>query len=362
MEKVKIVIAGVVVGILALVLVRYGNPPNMGFCIACFIRDIAGALGLHQAAKVQYLRPEIIGLVLGAFGAALATREFKTVGGAAALSRFVLGFFAITGFLVFLGCPLRMILRLASGDLNALLGLVGLVAGVATGVVLINRGYSLGRAQSQSSTGGYIFPALMAVLLIFALVKPAFILASKEGPGSMHAPLFLSLGAGLVVGILAQRSRLCMVGGIRDFILFRDTYLLTGFAMIFLTVLIGNLLLHKFNLGFANQPIAHTDGLWNFLGMALGGLASVLLGGCPLRQLVSAAEGNTDSAVTVLGMLTGAAVAHNFGLAATPQGVSSAGQAAVLISLAAVILFGLLSRPVAKAKAAMTDLDAATPE
>ncbi|MEW6193200.1 MAG: YedE family putative selenium transporter [Bacillota bacterium] len=361
MEKGKIIIAGVVVGILALILVKYGNPPNMGFCIACFLRDIAGALGLHQAAKVQYLRPEIIGLVLGAFGAALATREFKTVGGSAALTRFALGFFAIIGFLIFLGCPLRMILRLAGGDLNAVLGLAGLVAGISAGVALINRGYSLGRTQRQSSIGGYIFPALMVVLLTFALLQPAFVLASKEGPGSMHAPLVLSLVAGLVVGILAQRSRLCMIGGIRDFILFRDHYLLTGFAAIFFTVLLGNLLIGSFSAGFTNQPIAHADGLWNFLGMALGGLASVLLGGCPLRQLVAAAEGNTDSAVTILGMLVGAAVAHNFGLAATPQGVPAAGQITVLAGLAAVFVIGLLSRPVARAKReAAAGLDTAT--
>lgn len=166
----------------------------------------------------------------------------------------------------------------------------------------------------------------------------------------MHAPLALALAAGLIVGFLAQRSRLCLIGGIRDFVLFRDTYLLIGFAAVFATVLLGNLLMHSFNLGFANQPVAHTDGLWNFLGMALGGLACVLLGGCPLRQLVSAAEGNTDSALTVLGMLVGAATAHNFGLAASPQGVSPAGQVAVLGGLAVVFLIGAFSRSVSKVK------------
>ena len=37
--------------------------------------------------------------------------------------------------------------------------------------------------------------------------------------------------------------------------------------------------------------------------MALVGWGSVLLGGCPLRQLILAGEGNGDSAVTVLGMI-----------------------------------------------------------
>ena len=66
-----IILAGGVIGLLAPTLQKLGNPPNMGICVACFERDIAGALGLHRAAVVQYIRPEIIGLVLGATIAAL---------------------------------------------------------------------------------------------------------------------------------------------------------------------------------------------------------------------------------------------------------------------------------------------------
>ena len=61
-----IILAGLVTGALAAFLVKLGNPGNMGTCVACFERDIAGALGLHRAEVVQYIRPEIIGFVLGA--------------------------------------------------------------------------------------------------------------------------------------------------------------------------------------------------------------------------------------------------------------------------------------------------------
>jgi len=124
---------------------------------------------------------------------------------------------------------------------------------------------------------------------------------------------------------------------LRDFILFRDFYLLSGFVAILLVALAGNLALGSFNPGFENQPIAHSDGLWNFLGLALAGFASVLLGGCPLRQLISASEGNTDSVITVIGLIAGAAFAHNFGLAASARGVPAAGQIAVLIGFAVVL-------------------------
>ena len=71
-----IIIVGAFIGVLAALLQKLGNPGNMGICVACFDRDMAGALGLHRADVVQYLRPEILGFVLGALVAALLSRNF----------------------------------------------------------------------------------------------------------------------------------------------------------------------------------------------------------------------------------------------------------------------------------------------
>ena len=102
----------------------------------------------------------------------------------------------------------------------------------------------------------------------------------------------------------------------------------------------------SFTLGFENQPVAHTDALWNFLGMLLVGFASVLLGGCPLRQLILSGEGNTDSAVTSLGLLVGAAFCHNFALASSAAGPTPNGKVAVIIGIvvAVAIAFANLSQ------------------
>ena len=176
-ERVMMLVAGAAVGIVAVVLVLLGNPPNMGFCIACFERDVVGALGLHRAGPVQYLRPEILGIILGALGAALFAKEFRAHGGSSPATRFL-------------------------------------------------------------------------------------------------------------------------------------------------------------------------------LGMGLVGFGSVLLGGCPLRQLISAGGGSTDAAMAVFGMLAGAATAHNFGLAASPKGVPNAGKIAVILGLALCVVVGLLNRePLAKKNA-----------
>ena len=350
-ERIQIVIAGLIIGVIASLLVFFGNPSNMGFCIACFLRDTAGGLGLHRAAAVQYIRPEIIGLVLGSFGVALVKKEFSAKGGSAPVTRFVLSFFVMVGCLMFLGCPFRMILRLAGGDLNALLGLLGFALGILAGVFFLKRGYSLKRTYTQTKLDGVIFPVIQVVVFILLVAAPAFIFFTEAGggPGAKHAAVAISLIAGLIVGALAQRTRLCMVGGIRDVVLFREPKLLMGFGAILVSALVCNLILNGvgeatfFHLGFKGQPIAHTDGLWNCLGMLLVGFSCVLLGGCPLRQLVMSGEGNSDSAVTVLGLIVGAAFCHNFGLASSADGPTAAGKIAVLLGIAVVLVIACLN-------------------
>lgn len=329
-----ILLTGIVIGIAALTLTFLGNPANMGFCIACFLRDISGALKLHSTATVQYFRPEIVGIIAGAAITAFAAREFKGKGGSSPVIRFILGAFVMIGALMFLGCPLRMVIRIGGGDFNAIVGLVGFVAGILVGIVFLKKGFTLNRAYRQSKGEALGLPAVFVILFIFTLVFPVAFQFSTEGPGSMHPLWIVSLIAGLVVGGLCQRSRMCMVGGIRNSVMFKDFGLIMGFVAIIVTVIVGNLILGSFHPGFAGQPVAHSDGLWNFLGMALVGWMSVLLGGCPLRQLILAGEGNTDSAVTVIGMIAGAAFCHNFGLASSTDGPTFNGKVAVILGFA----------------------------
>jgi YedE family putative selenium metabolism protein len=336
--------------VLGALAVNWGNPPNMGICVACFLRDIAGGLKLHQASVVQYLRPEIMGFTLGAFITAFGFREWKSRGGASPVVRFVLGALVMIGALVFLGCPIRMLLRLAGGDLNAIVGLVGMVAGVLVGVFFLRRGFNLGRAVKIHPAAGWIMPLIMIGLLLFAIFKPGFLAYSESGPGSMFVPLGIALAIGLLVGFMAQRTRLCSVGAWRDIFMVKDFYLFSGIAAFFIAALVTNYIAGNFGAsgiyhwGFTEQPVAHDNHVWNFLGMSLLGLAAVMLGGCPLRNLVLSGEGDTDAGVTVLGYLAGAAVAHNFLLASSPTGPGKWGPVAVIIGLVFCVAIGFIMR------------------
>jgi hypothetical protein len=339
---------GALIGIGAALLQYLGNPGNMGICVACFERDIAGAVGFHRAAVVQYMRPEIIGFVLGSLAAAMAFKEFRPRGGSAPVVRFFLGVFAMIGALVFLGCPWRAMLRLAGGDANAILGLIGLIAGIWIGTRFLKTGYSLGRTQKLAPVSGYLLPAVFVVLFVLMMIYPqaqgqektGILFYSLKGPGAAHAPVLVSLIAGLVIGFIAQRSRFCTMGAFRDLILFKQMHLFSGVVALVIAAWIINMVLGQFNAGFLNQPVAHTQHLWNAFGMVLAGLAFALAGGCPGRQLFLSGEGDGDAAIFVLGMIVGAAVSHNFGLASSPAGVGPNGIAAVVFGLVVCLIIG----------------------
>lgn len=357
----KLALSGVVIGLLVMLLAMSGNPANMAICVACFIRDAAGALKLHTAAPVQYFRPEIVGFVCGSFLISMATKEYRSTAGSAPMVRFLLGAVMMIGALVFLGCPLRMVLRMSAGDLNAYVALIGFAGGVATGSCFLKKGFSLGRAYETKSLSGAVLPVLLAALLVIGVATGAYV-ASTEGPGSKHAPLLLALVVALVIGALAQKSRMCFAGSIRDVILIKNFDLLSIIAALFVVMTVYNIATGNFHLSFSGQPIAHSQHLWNILGMYVVGFAAVLAGGCPLRQLILAGQGSSDSAVTFLGMLLGAAFAHNFNLvgsaakaatatdAAVPGGPAMPGKIAVIVCI--VLLFVIAATNLRRKKAA----------
>lgn len=119
---------------------------------------------------------------------------------------------------------------------------------------------------------------------------------------------------------------MCFAGSVRDIILMRNFDLFSVIGGLFVVMLIYNLATGGFVLGF-NTPgiIAHSNHLWNILGMYAVGFAATLAGGCPLRQLVLAGQGSSDAASTVMGMFVGAALCHNLGLASSGTATNAEG-------------------------------------
>lgn len=343
------IISGAVLGIVAAFLAYAGNPANMGICAACFLRDTSGALGFHSVQTLQYLRPELIGLVLGGFLASLFwTKEFAPKNSTATFSSFFLGVFAMIGALVFLGCPWRAFLRLGGGDMTAIAGFLGLAAGVGIGLFFKKNGYKVDESVSISKNIGFL-PVIFSVLLLLALVfglkigENGALFSSVKGPAAQHAALFISLIGGLVVGVFMQKSKFCSVGAFAraykgDFSMFWGVVAIIAFATI------ANLALGQYKFGFEAQPIAHNDFAWNFLSMVLAGLCFSLSEGCPGKHLVQMGTGNLHSGIFVIGMMAGAGFAHNFLLASSPAGITPYAPWAVGLGFVFAVYVGVLNR------------------
>ena len=86
--------------------------------------------------------------------------------------------------------------------------------------------------------------------------------------------------------------------------------------------------------------MAHTMSVWNFMGMVTAGLAFALAGGCPGRQLFMAGEGDGDAGLFALGMIVGAALAHNLGTASSATGIGAHGIAATVVGLVVCLAIG----------------------
>ena len=78
--------------------------------------------------------------------------------------------------------------------------------------------------------------------------------------------------------------------------------------------------------------------------MALVGWISVMIGGCPFRQLVKAGEGDADAGLVVVGMFIGGALAQAWGVASTSAGVSLYGKISILAGLILMAVGSLMFR------------------
>lgn len=328
------------VGALAALIIALGNPGNMGVCGACFLRDTAGALGLFAGEGPRIFRPELVGLIVGAFVLRLAEGRSEGRAGAHSAARFFLGIWMGIGALVFLGCPFRMLQRLGGGDLNAWVGLIGFIAGVGVGRLFEKRGYTAGKTAPVFTAAG--IPALVlavGALIVFLTGQMPFGPGPSDPTGKPpHAPWYWALGIAVVVGAILSLTGFCAITAARQVfggprrMLWAALALIAGFAIISAAT-------DKLKVSFDNQPVSHSDHLWNILALALVGLTGVLAGGCPVRQVVLAGEGNGDAMITAAGILAGCALAHSFGTVSSPAGATAAGRTAVLIGLAVSLAY-----------------------
>lgn len=165
-------------------------------------------------------------------------------------------------------------------------------------------------------------------------------------------PALVTLLMGVILGYLAQRSRMCFIGGLRDFILVRDKELLKGVAAFFVTAWLAFSVAGYFGwldlqapefqgsnstasngstesnpelarvtdwdvtteVTLKSPPARPSTSIlnlgWPILALTIVagvviGLFSTLANGCPTRQHVLAAQGRQDSLFYLAGFYLG---------------------------------------------------------
>lgn len=118
---------------------------------------------------------------------------------------------------------------------------------------------------------------------------------------------------GVVVGYMGQRSRMCFVAALRDFVLIRDAQKLWGLLAFLLVAWVAFPLAGL--LGGAPGGAAQAVPTWTAWVLTLvGGLGVGLLStwanGCPFRQHVLAAQGAVNAMTYLGGFLVGAVLFH----------------------------------------------------
>lgn len=343
-------LTAITIGIFSSFLSYSGNPINTGICISCFIENYAGALKLHNNAYMQYLRPEITFIILGSFISSIFRREFIPRISNSILYSFLGGFFMIIGSAIFIGCPIKMLLKLSGGDLNSIAGIIGLVTGIYIAVLILKNGVNTSLfkyAKLETKKTSVIFVILIFLIFLIYIFFPDIFAESKSGGGSEKAPLFTSIILSVIIGILAQISRFCITGATRNSIILKNYLGFFALLCLVFSAFISNLLLNQFNFGIYGQSGSHLQWHWSFLGMLLTGYVAVIIDGCPFRQLIKSGEGDINAQIAFFGMLFAGAFVQNFQILSDASGPTIAGKIWLLIG---IIIFSIITIELRKNK------------
>lgn len=123
-------------------------------------------------------------------------------------------------------------------------------------------------------------------------------------------PVVATLIVGVLIGYLGQRSRFCIISGIRDWFLIKDTYRIKGLLGIIIGGVIGYTAFKFMGGDIPNFPLGIDLGSAGVLiASIIGGLGlgffSVQAEGCPFRQHVMAAQGRQSAIFYLLGFYIG---------------------------------------------------------
>ena len=274
-----------------------------------------------------------LGVIVGALGAALLSREFAirvpargelvkgAVGGA------MLG----VGAMLALGCNIggffSAVSALSLSGLGMMVGLfVGAILGLRYLVWELSRRpqWSTGRSAVFLASGkdGATQPVIGALVLVALLAVP--FLYAQAGHGARG--LFLLFGAAF--GVVFQRSRLCLVRAFREPFMTGDAEHTRAAALAIVVSMLGFTILKFTDLKDKGEWVFPAAGAGALLGGLIFGIGMVLAGGCGSGSIWRVGEGQMKLFAAVVTFSLGASLTR---LAITQAGLQQKLGAAVFM-------------------------------
>jgi hypothetical protein len=265
-----------------------------------------------------------LGVIAGALGAALLSREFAIrVPGRGELVKGAAGGAMLgVGAMLALGCNIGGFFSAVSAlSLSGLGMMVGLFAGAIVGLRYLvwelshRPGWSSGRSTVFCVAGQTSArqPLIGVLVIVFLLAMPFVYAQAGHGPRG----LFLVFGAAF--GFIFQRSRLCLVRAFREPFMTGDGEHTRAAALAIVVSMLGFAILKFTDLKDKGEWVFPAAGAGALLGGLIFGIGMVLAGGCGSGSIWRVGEGQMKLLAAVITFSLGASLTR---LALTQTGLS----------------------------------------
>lgn len=156
--KINAMAAGMIIAataVCAQAFMHFAPPEAYGICLVCHGRDLFAQIGRAlfstpiEMSEVAREGPivTVFGIMLGAFLGARSGKEFRWQWVESKWFAFLCGIAVSLCALIVSGCPMRILIRTAYGELNAFFALIALVLGCIVGTVILKKQSRKGGGQ-----------------------------------------------------------------------------------------------------------------------------------------------------------------------------------------------------------------------
>lgn len=333
----NLIISGFVLALSLLTLAFFGNS-KPGFSLIESMVEITGAIKLHKGSLLSYFRPEFFAIIAGSFLMSLYKKDFNASISSSPISSFFIGVAISLASSLFLLGPVKIFAFFSQRELAFIPSLPAYIVGVYIAILMQKRTYRASDFKNINPVESYYIPVISVILTIMIILKADFFEAvlSRNDNVFYAKPILASL-IGLFIGAALQRGNFCMVSNLREFFVEKKIAALFGILSFMAVFFVFSFLNLKFINIFTFDSIIARDYFWFYLNAIIIGFGFGILRKGPIRLLISAGEGESNSIFALSGIFITSTLVENFNLYAKDGQILTNSKVFLIISLMILI-------------------------